>query len=333
MSDAPGGRICIDCFEKAESSLGPVDPSEFDCNEWARQHSSKIASECGLCAKRTDILVPCCCCDDAVCDACCNKATLERFFATGVAETICNACIPPEAYSDSDGQTTSVIGDHSVEFCIVCQSYHMQNSSPDGINCDIDAHEPSPLLRLCIESLVRDTLAKKSPEPVAKQPAIAAEKAPAAATQASSSLAGLQTAKEIQRDNFLLSLQVEIKEMEGRLSKQIEKSLNLKICDIRKSLGISDTLEGSHLSRDQSSQTSAEDLQRAQILYKRYKVQEDPATALLETLPNLFERIAKSLEKCNLNQNGSSGKPPGPNHRENPPPTKEFEQLKAQKKP
>ena len=84
--------------------------------------------------------------------------------------------------------------------------------------------------------------------------------------------------------------------MEKRLNLQFEKSLNLKMREMRASFGILEDPERTDCSKNQFSQTSQEDLRRAQILYQKYKVQSNPTLAILESLPGLMERIAMSLE-------------------------------------
>jgi len=280
-----------------------------DCHVWINHLILPAASECGLCAKGTDELVPCFVCDSAVCLACCNTATYERFFETGIAETICNACIPPQAYADEAGETTKFFGDRKCGYCIVCQDYHEQYLQISYADCDIGIHENSPLARLCIES--RAKIITK-PESSAGSSSISEHETIVGEGQVnapvSSNSAGRIAAKEIKRDNLLLSLQVEMREMEKRLSLQFEKSLNLKIREIRESCGLQETFENQEVSRDRSSQTSVEDLNRAKILYQKYKAQVNPTQAILESLPGLMERIASSLEYQNNNFQQSSSK-------------------------
>ena len=226
QDNSPGGRICLTCYESSAS-----DQSVFNCHSWVKSANSLTLNECGMCAIKTDKLIACIVCDSSVCEACCNTATLMRFFATGAYETICNACIPPGACADPDGLTTKFVGDRRHTFCLICQDWH-EDVNDGVVDCDIDLHEHSPLARICIESLAvaQANQSKKStngsavPTPAKEVSAIA----PAASS----------TAREVQRDNMLVEMQLQITEMEKRLSQQIEKSLNLKMIDLQDKIGV-----------------------------------------------------------------------------------------------
>ena len=90
MSSSPGGRICTDCHERVEGD----GLSERNCHDWVKSAETPALKECEMCTRNTDQLVSCAICDSAICEACCNRTTLERFYATGAYEAICNACVP-----------------------------------------------------------------------------------------------------------------------------------------------------------------------------------------------------------------------------------------------
>ena len=211
-----------------------------------------------------------------------------RFFATGAYETICNACIPPEACADPEGLTAKFIGDRKHAFCLICQDFH-EDTNEGVVDCDIDLHEHSPLARLCIERLavIRAEKTKKS-TPVSEP--IAARKEAPASNKADAS----DTAREVQRDNVLIDLQIQINEMEKRLSLQVEKTLNLKILDLQKTLGFS---EATPTSLDKSVQVDKQDLRNAEALYRAHKAKENPTQAILDSLPKIIETITNSIEK------------------------------------
>ena len=202
---------------------------------------------------------------------CYNSTTLERFYATGAYEAICNACVPPGAHADPDGLTAKQIGDRICTFCLVCQDYHT-DTNEDYIQCDIDLHELSPLARLCIETRARE-LSKKSkrttPDLVtASRPT--SQVAVAAATNTAAT-----TALEIQRDNSLIALQVQVENLEKRLSSEFEKKLALQMQDLKSALG----LEGKEQSISKSVQTCPKELKESEALFKRAKVRENPTQA------------------------------------------------------
>ena len=116
MHDAPGGRICMNCYESSTA-----DNSVHNCHEWSKCANAPAASQCDMCAKQTDRLLPCIVCEGTVCEACINSATLERFLACGANELICNSCIPPDACADQDGRTALTLGDRQCTYCLICQ--------------------------------------------------------------------------------------------------------------------------------------------------------------------------------------------------------------------
>ena len=92
ISNSPGGRICTDCHERVDAD----GLSERNCHDWVRSAKTAALKECEMCIRNTDQQVSCAICDSTICEACCNRTTLERFYATGAYEAICNACVPPE---------------------------------------------------------------------------------------------------------------------------------------------------------------------------------------------------------------------------------------------
>ena len=293
--------MCLDCYECHTS-----DKSDLNCHDWVKSANSPALNQCDMCAIKTDKLIACIVCDCSVCESCINTVTLQRFFACGVYETICNACIPPDACADPDGLTAKTIGSRKCTFCLICQEYH-EDVSEGVVDCDIDLHEHSPLARLCIESLAlaKAEKAKKSTKK-GREPQ-GSKFQPENADQQGC------TAREIQRDNMLLEMQVKIQEMEKNLSQQIEKSLNLKMMDLEKNLGLQNENSNSH---EKCVQTDKNDLRAAEVLFKAHKARENPTQAILDTLPKIIETITNSFEKKYRFQNTKEGRQNHPNPRE-----------------
>ena len=297
--NSPGGRICLTCYECSAS-----DKSVFNCHSWVKSANSHALSECGMCAIKTDQLIACIVCDSSICESCCNNVTLMRFFATGAYETICNACIPPEACADPDGLTTKYLGDRKHTFCIICQDWH-EDATDGVVDCDIDLHEHSPLARLCIESLaIIKAKTKKSTKRSNVQ-------TPSKEVDNLGASGALSTAREVQRDNMIVDMQLQIAEMEKRLSVQIEKSLNLKMLDLQNTIGVSPS---NPTSLDKCVQVDKQELKLAEAHYKAQKAKENPTQAILESLPKILETITSTIEKSYRfkNQNNQSSKKSNP---------------------
>ena len=238
-------------------------------------------------------------CDDSVCETCLNDATLLRFFATGAYETICNGCIPASACADPDGLTTKFIGDRKHSYCILCQDWHELNS--DGaVDCTLEPQENSPLARFCIEHRATQMAGNtKKSTTVGTVPTPDREGSTPRPQKAS------ETAREIQRDTMLVDMQLQISEMECRLSKQIERSLSLKMAEFQKKSA--DTAQS--LSLDKCVQVDKNDLKAADALYKAHKARENPTQHILDSLPKIIETISKSIENSYRFQNGAQNLP------------------------
>ena len=286
-ANSPGGRICSDCFESQAD-----DQSVRNCHVWVRKANTPAMQSCEMCTRNTDQLVSCAVCDGAICEACCNSTTLDRFYATGAYEAICNACVPPDACADPDGLTAKKIGDRICTFCLVCQDYHT-DTNDDYIQCDIDLHELSPLARLCIETRARE-LSKKRQNDTPVPPAPIQESSQVAPRNNAAT-----TALEIQRDNTLIALQVQVESLEKRLSSNFERKLSLQMQDLKLALG----LEGKDHSLSKSVQTCPKDLRESEALFKKAKAKENPTQAIIESLPAIMERIARGLESVNHSHN------------------------------
>ena len=161
----------------------------------------------------------------------------------------------------------------------------------DGvIDCDIDDNEHSPLARMCIDAhAARKAEKTKKSSSKAKSPVINTETQSKTGSAEESGF----IAREIQRDNLLLEMQVKISEMESNLSRKIEQALNLKMAELGTKLG--DNANNNAL--DKSVQTNKNDLRASEILYKNFKARENPAQAILDTLPKILESISNSLDK------------------------------------
>ena len=295
--NSPGGRICLNCFES-----GPYDQSVLNCHSWVKSANSHAVDECGLCAIKTDQLIPCIVCDSSTCEACCNSATLSRFWATGAYETICNQCVPGDACADQNGLTTTFVGDRRCSWCIICQEWH--ESAVEGVvDCELDPSEHSPLARLCIERYAMEKAgnSKKSTKEGPVQPPANDMSEPVASKAP-------ETARDMKRDAMLVDMQLQITEMEKRLTLQIEKSVNLKISNFEKNICVSDS---NPTSLDKSSQVDIKDLSAAEALYNAYKMRSNPTQAIIDQLPKIIETITNKLERSyrfsprnqNLNRN------------------------------
>ena len=171
----------------------------------------------------------------------------------------------------------------------------------DGLSTVILTSSPhSPLARICIESLTvaQANQSKKSTNgsavltPAKEVTAIA----PAATN----------TAREVQRDNMLVDMQLQITEMEKRLFQQIEKSLNLKMLDLQNKIGVP---ASSPTSLDKYVQVDKHELREAEAHYKAQKARENPTQAILESLPKIIETITSSIEKSYRFKNQTNSVP------------------------
>ena len=106
-------------------------------------------------------------------------------------------------------------------------------------------------------------------------------------------------------------MELQISEMEKRLSAQIEKSLNLKMLDLQNTIGVSPT---NPTSLDKSVQVDKQELKLAEAHYKAQKAKENPTQAILESLPKILETITSTIEKSYRfkNQNNQSSKKSNP---------------------
>ena len=152
MSEAPGGRICINCID-----LYDIDVETKDCHKWTLNSGVNVEHNCQICHKADDMILSCACCDSALCHACACTPTVERFYSQGTYEILCNGCVPPDAYLAPDGTMERTIDEEIVPFCLLCQEFHA-TSREDGeiigsyaFTCPLDKLERAPLTLLCIE--------------------------------------------------------------------------------------------------------------------------------------------------------------------------------------
>ena len=300
----------MNCYE-----TNSTDNSVHNCHLWSKNANAPATSQCDMCAKETDRLIPCVVCEGTVCEACINSATFERFLACGAYETICNSCVPPDAGVDPDGRTALILGDRKMTYCLICQEYH-EDVYEGVVDCDIDNNEFSPLTRLCIDrraERLAEIKSKKS-SPKGANPMVTPN------NTLDAEITGC-TAKELQRDTMLIEMQVKLQEMEKNLSLQIEKSLNLKITEIEKNLNLKNDCQAP---LDKAVQTNKNDLRAAEVLFRAHKARENPTQAIIDSLPKIIDQIANTIEK-KYRFKGNGGKKPhsnkkkGNKHRPNQP--------------
>ena len=151
MSEAPGGRICINCVDLYKVNLEPK-----NCHKWTLESGVNVEHNCQICHKEDDMILSCACCDSALCHACACTPTVERFHSQGAYEVLCNGCVPPDAYLAPDGTMECIIDEEIVPFCLLCQEFHAI-SQDDGeilgsyaFTCPLEKFERAPLTLLCI---------------------------------------------------------------------------------------------------------------------------------------------------------------------------------------
>ena len=351
-SEAPGGRICINCID-----LYAIDTESKDCHKWTLESGVKFEQNCQLCHKADDMILSCACCDSTLCHACACTPTVERFYSQGTYEIICNACVPPDAYLAPDGTMECTIGNELVPFCLLCQEFH-SISTEDGeilgsnaFTCPLDKFERAPLTSLCIERRfaertnansnaprngVNSTPCSKrsgandsrsttsstgrySREPIPEIDTLSnldladdddvvpvpnyvslPQKNPAAqpARVISRTIAKEKSincpAKDMQRDNTVMQLQLRVNELEKKLDESLGHKLDRKFDQLFERLH---SAQGptEFESRCKSSQTSREDLAAAQKAFEKAKLPNDPLEVLAIALPNLVEKLTNCL--------------------------------------
>ena len=137
------------------------------------------------------------------------------------------------------------IGDRPCKYCIICQDYHEDgNPNNEGpIQCDIDLHEISPLARLCIEARAttlsgKDVAATADHSQAPKELGSHPQAKTAVTTPDDRPGSSAKTALDVQRDNTIIALQVQVKNLENKLATEFERKLALQMQDLKHALGL-----------------------------------------------------------------------------------------------
>lgn len=104
-------------------------------------------------------------------------------------------------------------------------------------------------------------------------------------------------AQNLHRDNMILSLQLQIKELEQRIEKNVDSKLEKILEKLSIAHGPTD-----FDARTKACQTSREDLKLSQERYATISLNSNPTIALVQILPGLIEKMTNCVSQCAQNK-------------------------------